>query len=353
MAKQSNPVETIAEEIATAADSDVLLYVGEINISSARKLVDLVNKREGRRRHVLFILGTNGGDANAAYKIARCLQHAYEKGDFTIAVYGDCKSAGTLVAIAAKSIVMCQHGELGPLDVQLQKEDQLFSMSSGLTPKQALESLKSESLSQFEHFMLTIHARSGFQISTKLAASIAIRMVTGLLGPVYEQIDPLRVGETQRAMDVAQNYGRRLDKSSNLKPGALQRLVEGYPSHDFAIDFDEADELFNRCRRTTDRERLLGEALAHHLLSFRRISDSDAMFLFLNEENQTEGVEDADEKGEERATDSHKHLGSGEGGPLPEENFGGAEAAADGDGKEGSRARGGFSRKREEPIALG
>jgi len=282
----------LAAGYAKDRDADILLYIGGINMSSARNLVDLVCPRR-KRKNLVFILGTNGGDAHAGYKISRCLQHAYEGGDYTIAVFGDCKSAGTLIAIGAKSIVLGQHGELGPLDVQLHKEDQLFAQSSGLTPNQALERLREEALSEFEHFMLSVHARSGHQISTRLAASIGIRMVVGLLGPIYEQIDPMRIGETQRALEIARAYGQRLDMSKNLKHGALDKLIEGYPSHDFAIDFDEAKGLFNRLKQADEVQTQIGEKLAHLLLQYKAISQDEALTLFITPELP---VEVADEK---------------------------------------------------------
>lgn len=284
MAKERERFEKIADKIAEERDCDTLVYIGGVNVYSARQFVNVINGRKHRRKNLHLILGTNGGEANAAYKIARSFQHAYEKGTVTVGVYGDCKSAGTLIAIGAHDIVMCQHGEFGPLDVQMKKDDQLFVRSSGLTTAQAMESLKKEAFVQFEHFLLEIHDRTGYEISTRLATSMAIRMVVGLLGPVYQQIDPMRIGETQRAMDVAMAYGERLNVGRNLKPDALQRLVQKYPSHDFAIDFEEAKQLFVRLKRTDDLQRELGEQLAHHLLDYGSISQRPAITLYLNSE---------------------------------------------------------------------
>jgi|SRR5579871_1146786 len=101
MSDNNDALLKLAKKYAEERDSDVMVYIGGINMSSARTLVDQVCQRQ-KRTNLFFILGTNGGDAHAGYKIARCLQHAYEKGEFSIAAFGDCKSAGTLVAIARK-----------------------------------------------------------------------------------------------------------------------------------------------------------------------------------------------------------------------------------------------------------
>ncbi len=47
---------------------------------------------------------TEGGDADPAYRIARCLQDHYDR--FSLFVSGYCKSAGTLVALGAHELQM-------------------------------------------------------------------------------------------------------------------------------------------------------------------------------------------------------------------------------------------------------
>jgi len=274
--------QKIANTIADDRETDTLVYVGGINTASAREVANTINSRD-RRQNIFFVLGTNGGDPHAAYKIARSIQHAYEKGKITIGIYGDCKSAGTLVALSAHSVVMCEHGELGPLDVQIRKDDQLFVRGSGLTTSQALESLRGQAFDHFEHFLLEIHDRTGYDISMKLATSMAIRLTVGLLGPIYSQINPMQIGETQRAMDVGRAYGERLDVKKNLKDDALDKLLEQYPSHDFSIDFDEAKTLFHRISRPDELERELGQELAFLLLNYQTVSARKALILYLNE----------------------------------------------------------------------
>lgn len=340
MAREQGTFEKIADQIADKTDTDTLGYVGGVKIGAARQLVDLVNRRN-RRKNLFFVLGTNGGDAHAAYKIARCLQHAYESGTVTVGVYGECKSAGTLIAISAHSVVMCQHGELGPLDVQMKKDDQLFVRSSGLTTAQALESLKKESFSQFEHFLLEIHDRTGYEISTRLALSMAIRMTTGLLGPIYQQIDPMRIGETQRAMNVARAYGERLDISRNLKPNALKKLIEEYPSHDFAIDYDEAAQLFVRIARTNELERQIGEDLAHLLLDYKTISGQAVMAYFNTEPKRTDETVESENAAQGEPDAKHgtnSSSASREGGPPSGSTNGGSGEATAAGGKRSSQA---------------
>jgi len=153
-------------------------------------------------------------------------------------------------------LIMSDEAELGPLDVQLMKTDEVFEWTSGLTPVQALTSLRTETFKTFEHYFLDLRLRSGMQISTKMATTIATRMSIGLFRCIYAQLDPMRLGEYQRAMLIGHYYGARLVRA-NLTESALEQLIAGYPSHDFVIDRIEAADLFNKVREPNEKELLL------------------------------------------------------------------------------------------------
>src|SRR5258706_16023957 len=116
--------------------------------------------------------------------------------------------------------------------------------------------LRNETFQAFEDGFLRLRRYSGFQITTRTAAGIAAKLATGGTQKLYEQIDPMRLAEHQRAMTIAQEYGMRLDRG-NLKDEALDRLITDYPSHRFAIDFEEARTLFNKVRLPNKREHAL------------------------------------------------------------------------------------------------
>ena len=197
---------------------------------------------------------TDGGSPDAGYRIARLLKKKYEK--FILYVFGYCKSAGTLVAVGADEIVMSEYGELGPLDMQVTKEDELKSTST-LDYLQALISLKGQAFNMFEEFFLSIKQNSGSSITTKTTASIATSLTTGILAPIAEQIDPLRIGEVQRALNMAIDYGKRLTDNE----GMLFSLISNYPSHGFVIDYKEVKELFKNVREPDDIEQQVADYL--------------------------------------------------------------------------------------------
>ncbi len=112
-------VAALAAEISAELKSDILL----INSGIDREMIRLVTERQNRQQDILVILTTEGGSADAAFRMARCLQSCYRR--FTCVIPGWCKSAGTLICIGAHNLLIGDLGELGPLDVQLAKPDEL------------------------------------------------------------------------------------------------------------------------------------------------------------------------------------------------------------------------------------
>jgi hypothetical protein len=170
----------------------------------------------------------------------------------TVLIFGVCKSAGTLAVLGADEIVMGPFGELGPLDIQLSKEDSLASRSSGLDIFQSLSILSKQAFTIFQQHFLGIVGGSGGVITTRTAADIATTIAAQLLTPITAQIDPMRLGEMQRAINVAIQYGTRLGTSEEV----VNRLTMDYPAHGFVIDLEEAEKLFPGKVRTPNHAEL-------------------------------------------------------------------------------------------------
>ncbi len=151
-------------------NTDIFLFSGPIYRVQADEFLELV-QQERRNKRVALVLSTYGGDADAAYAVARSLQACYEH--FTVYVFGQCKSAGTILVLGADEIVMSRWGELGPLDIQLLKEDELGLRTSGLDIFDALDALREYAFKLFEYCFLEIKSRSAGTITTRTAAEIA------------------------------------------------------------------------------------------------------------------------------------------------------------------------------------
>lgn len=222
---------------------DVIVYSGVINMSGYHAICDALEMRKSSR--ALLVLATPGGDPHAGFRIARALQHGYESFDALVPRY--CKSAGTLILIGATRLFLDDMSELGPLDVQVKKGDELIGRNSGLDIFQAVNYLQNQSMAAFQIYLREL-TRDG--LSTRVASEIASGLTSALFEPIAAQIDPLKLAEMQRATEIAFEYGNRLnEKSGNLRSMGLAGLVTGYPSHAFVIDRKEAKKIFIKVER--------------------------------------------------------------------------------------------------------
>lgn len=283
-------VEEAAISYGQREECDVLLFTGPLDPAAYSYLRQGCRARQTRKR-VLLIPITWGGDAHIAYKMGRCLQRRYEK--VSIFVTGQCKSAGTLLAIAGHKLIISDDGELGPIDVQRMRQDDLWETASGLIESAAMESLGHMSRDLFGRMVTEIKGMSLGQITFKTAADAAAPIVSGMLSPIFAQIDPLKVGETARALQIASKYAELLDKTSqNLQREsmAVDKLTAGYPDHGFVIDREEAETLF----RNVEKPDSLLKDLADHLGS---LDPQRTAVICLNDQPPTEPTTEEKEDG--------------------------------------------------------
>ncbi len=238
----SKEAKELAFKISDNEKADVYLYNGPINEDGLGSVIQAFSYKHPS---AILILTTHGGSANSAYRIARAFQSIYD--DFAVLIFSYCKSAGTLAAIGGHRLMMGEAAELGPLDVQLSKRDELWERRSGLLLRSALTSLNERAESLFTHLMVSIKTGSKGSVRFKLASDLAAEMTRGLFSPIYGQITPEGLGEDYQELMVAYEYGKRLAQvGGNISVGSINKLVHDYPSHDFVIDKLEARSLFNQ-----------------------------------------------------------------------------------------------------------
>jgi hypothetical protein len=119
---------------------------------------------------------------------------------------------------------MDSFSELGPLDVQLTRENEITGRRSGLLSSSKFDSLQKAAFDLFQHFMLRIVMSSEGVISFKVASEISATMSAGLMAPVYSQINPDTVGSDYRDLRVALLYGQRhrVAPRATMVPALLQ-----------------------------------------------------------------------------------------------------------------------------------
>jgi len=304
MATEMEVIRKAADKVADAYDADVLFYNGPIWRHNSDAIVEHCMQRQ-KRPNVFLVLTTDGGDPHAAYRIARTLQQHYKR--FIAFVPGYCKSAGTLLVLGANELIMGPYAELGPLDLQVRSKDEVGERSSVLTPTDALRVMQTQAINSFIGSFVELRVNA--ELPTRLAAEMSATLVAGMYKEVFAQVDPMRLGEMERANRIAIEYGERLiAKGKNTKNGTLIKLVVGYPSHGFVIDQAEASELFDNIRESTGEEQLLG--------ANKPLSDEKTFVFFLNSTptktvtgSGSHDTDGAAEKSDDEGADSGDRVG--------------------------------------------
>ena len=287
------------EAVADHYDADVIAFCGDLFPPAGERFARLIRSRVQKRKNCVLILNTPGGLPREAYKIAHGLQRAYTQGDghdagrFIIYVHDYCKSAGTILALGADEIVMSQTAELGPIDVQLKKDDELHERTSGVNIIEAFGYLSDEVLNLFERTYTRLRGQP-FAFTAKTASEASASVVTSLFEPIYGQIDPMKLGEIARFVNISTAYGQRL-QTENVKPGTVAKLVLGYPSHSFVIDRIESRDLFKSVTKPTDELELIGHEIVFQAKSngVERMG-SPAEMRYVNDEKAIDDEEDDD-----------------------------------------------------------
>ena len=242
-------------EAVTALEADVYLISGNISRDTDESLRQIVSERPQPQGHCVLVLTTSGGDAHAAFLIARFLNRAYDR--VTACVLGYCMSAGTLLALGCHEVAMGLKGELGPLDIQLSKKNKFGHSGFGRRIHSTLNLLKEHASDTFAHYYAATIRRSAGQIPVSTAATIASGLTVGLLAPMAEQIDPIQLGQERHAAEIAGAYAKRLGVNEH----AIDRLTTRYPDHGFVIDLMKAQQFIPDVRRLDELEQDLEDAL--------------------------------------------------------------------------------------------
>lgn len=260
---ETAPLKAAANKVAEALDADVYAYFGDLVTPPDNKVIRELRSRR-RRKNLMLLLATYGGQGDFTYRLCRALQQCYNvhsddekiQGSITIFIPALCKSAGTLLALGADALVLGDDAELGPLDAQLSKPEEVGERISGLTPREALGNLQAHATRMFDGLFNSLRFGPSLGFPTKASVEIASTITVGLLSPVYAQIDPMRIAEIERLTRIAGEYGERLMRP-NVKEGTLAKLLAWYPSHEFVIDREEASTLFHRVDRPSEELREL------------------------------------------------------------------------------------------------
>lgn len=189
-----------------------------------------------------ILIHSGGGHIDIAYSAAKFFRRHCKRLNVIVPMMA--KSAATLTCLMADNIYMGEFAELGPLDVQIkdpfEKGQFFFSPLDEFKSMEFLREYASEVVHYFTHLIVEL---SG--VSVKEALREALPAVTAMMNPLYAHIDPSKVGEYRRSLAVGEEYAKRILKRAGCAnvEALTEKLVWGYPSHDYIIDYDEAEDL--------------------------------------------------------------------------------------------------------------
>ena len=222
-----------------------------------------------------LVIHSGGGDINVAYQMVELIRLHTERLFACVPLYA--KSAATLLCLGADEIFLDKMAQLGPLDTQVYEEKKggIGDFTSALNPFKALEQAHSFSLDALDNSVRMIAVSSGLDLDECIRH--AINFVVGTTGPLFSRLDPGKLGEYSRALAVGSEYGNRLlrrftDWDDRKRAFVVDKLVHGYPSHDYVIDYHELEELGFKVRLFEGGER---DAIETALDAARRIVDQE------------------------------------------------------------------------------
>lgn len=219
-------------------------------LSEPINLVHVVQLRDALGTRVFdeldLVINSGGGDIHATYQIVELLRLHAQKLNACVPFYA--KSAATLLCVGADVIVLDELAQLGPLDTQIYEKAKggTGEFTSALNPFKTLEQLQKFSLETLDLAVKMIALRSSMDLDDCLKH--AMEFVSATTGPLFAQLKPEKLGEYSRALSVGIEYGERLLRrftswDDEKRRAVLERLVHGYPSHDYIIDYLELQEM--------------------------------------------------------------------------------------------------------------
>ena len=211
------------------------------------------------------LLNCFGGDIDATYRLVNVLRGRVTRLRAIVPDYA--KSAATFFCLGADEIWMASAAELGPLDAQVPAPGEPGEWVSALDGFKALEFLRQYAFETLDLTVKMILHRTP-NISVREAIKQAVGFVSVIVTPLYQQVKPRELGEWSRRLEVGEAYARRVMARHSHRANTaeeiddlLEKIVRGYPSHSFVIDFHEAQALGLKVHALSDHDELLARSV--------------------------------------------------------------------------------------------
>ena len=258
-----------------------------------------------------FIINSPGGLADEAYKIIRTLRHNFKIVNIIVPFWA--KSAATLLSLGGTKIIMDEFGEFGPLDAQLGKvrdDSPEIDRESALNDEHSLRRIETRFKEMFETIFIRIYEHKKINIPKAELSQQLFENLSKFYEPLLKQIDPYKLGEKRRKLDIGGQYAKRiLAQFSSLKDQTRIRefvdfLVDGCPDHGYVIDYDLAKLFLDNVHSSEEAFGMEYANLLSEVATFFINDEKSEDFIGFVETPETESAQNAnsDELSSESAT---------------------------------------------------
>jgi hypothetical protein len=196
----------------------------------------------GQGDKIEILLHSGGGHPDIAFKVMKFFRRRFKEVNTIVPLVA--KSSAALMCLGADRIYMGELADLGPIDIQIDDAYEHGDRSfSPLDEFKSMEFLRELSIEWMDYYASLMKFQYGTSLKQGLHDSVPL--VTGLMRPIFGQIDPIKMGGYRRAIAIGEEYAKRmLALTGNVNAEEIiKKMVWDYPSHDFAIDFEEARTL--------------------------------------------------------------------------------------------------------------
>lgn len=196
-----------------------------------------------------------GGDIEDVFRLLRAIRQSADRVEAIVSSWA--KSAATFFCLGADVIYMGPDAELGPLDPQIQDPKGGARRRSPLETFHALEQLRTYSLEALDSIVQLLMRRTHMDVP--YAIEQAMPLLSAIVTPLYNQVDPHELGEMGRHLSVSEEYAKLVmgrwgysDLDEDELADIVVRLVREFPTHGFVIDREEAERIGLRVQPLDD-----------------------------------------------------------------------------------------------------
>lgn len=263
-------LKQLCEKLAGVRKSEVVAIILANEPLNAPNLLE-VQKCIGEKKckKLDIVLHSSGGDINVAYQIIELLRRHCEYMTTIVPIYA--KSVASLFVLGSNEIIMGELAELGPLDTQIvEREKGAPKYTSALNPFKTLEELQRFALETLDVTVKLLLSRA--ELSVDEAIKHGMDFASRVSTPLFGQLNAEKVGEYSRALAVGKEYGERLLRrhtkwqDKRKRDTILEKIIRGYPSHDYIIDYEELKELGFNVKLPSNTEKSILESIVEYVV---------------------------------------------------------------------------------------